>query len=102
MCFVIIAVVLAVHGRPAGKTSSSPHLNDIRLILPQSAFLTILDIIYADRLNRLVDEKLKRRLGPQVFVGARSGTQPLDIAHTLQLVLDKSLDLESQGTLGQI
>ena len=92
---------VSVEGMPAGKTSNKPHVEDVRLILPQSTFLTVVDVIIAERIHSFVSKALK--IGPcdGFYVGARPRTQTLEIAHSMQLVLDKAGDLFGKGCIAQ-
>lgn len=77
-----------------GKATSTPTTADIRLIAPQSSLATILDTYLAHETNVLVGETLP--LPPEVFEAARPFTQPLDVSHSVSLLLEKGLDLQGQ------
>jgi hypothetical protein len=67
--------------------------------LPLPAVLQIIDSALARYLNTNLD--LVFPAIPGTWVGARPGTQALDIAHGLHLVIEKGLDMRSRAALGQ-
>ena len=91
--------MLTTPGKPAGKESSITRLDKVRLILPQGALAEVIDVILAARVHTLIERNLPT---PSCcFIGGRPRTQPMDIAHTLQCCIEKSLDLRSQGAIAQ-
>ena len=87
--------------KPFGKTGQLPLVSDVRLILPQSSILTMLDFILAERLNSFIDLTLPTNSDLGTFCGARPKTQVLDITYTLQSSIEKAIDTQSQGAIGQ-
>ena len=82
-----------------GKDGKTPQTSKVRVILPQSAILSLCDAILANRIHGFVD-----MLVPPcdfVYVGARPGTQCADIAFACHMVIEKALDDSSRNTLGQ-
>ena len=60
------------------------------------------DILISTRLNRYFNRILSLAPDTTCFVGARPGSQSMDIVHTLQTVVEKALDLRSDGAIGQM
>ena len=86
-----------VHGRVFGKESVKPSASECRAILPLPALLTLADIILSTRVNKWVAVNM---VCPKVcFVGAKPGTQCLDIALCAQLVVEKGLDMKSKAAI---
>eukprot|EP00973_Karenia_brevis_P019644 2693631-Karenia_brevis.AAC.1 len=63
------------------------------------AILQVVDTLLALVLSPLISSVINQH--PSCFVGGRPGTQPLDIAFSLQLVVEKALDQQSEGALLQ-
>ena len=61
--------------------------------------MQILDSILAKKINDFIDDSLP--LPPGTYEAARPRTQPLDIAHGLQTVLERALDNRSEGAIAQ-
>ena len=73
---------IVIEGRLYGKESSVSSASQLRAILPLPAIMQVVDVLLPELLASNVDQA-----GPSIpgcFVGARPGTQPLDIAHGLQ------------------
>ncbi len=87
-----------VEGTAYGKSSSIPECTECRVILPLSAILNLVDFLLAARLQTIIDESFLIPAG--FLIGAKPGTQCLDIAHAGQLCLEKALDNHSQGAIG--
>ena len=88
-----------IQGRLYGKESSTTAAADLRAILPLPSILQVIDVLISTKLTAYID-----RLFPPLdgcFIGARPFTQPLDIAHGLQAVLEKGLDDKSRGAIAQ-
>ena len=51
-------------------------------------------------MNAFIDGCLPPTLG--CWVGARPGTQALEIAHSLHLVVEKGLDMKSKASIAQM
>lgn len=92
---------LSVIGRPFGKTAGITQLFDVRLILPHSSLMGLLDCLLAARLNVFIDEILPRKPNHHSFVGARPHTQVLDIAHICQTAVEKGIDSKSNCAIAQ-
>ena len=88
-----------IHGRTFGKESHTPDAKGVRAILPLPAFMQVLDAILAQLLNPCIDELLPAT--PESFIGARPKTQCLEIAHGLQSVIEKGLDLHGAAAIAQ-
>ena len=92
---------VTVSGMPAGKSSTKPTVANIRMILPQNSFLTLLDLMVSNRLHVLITQRLPLCPADGFYVGALPRTQTMDVAHTLQLVVDKAGDLQGNGCIAQ-
>ena len=92
---------LHVFARAAGKESSVSPLDKIRLILPQSSILSILDVAFAERLNSFLDTIFPLDTSRGIYTGGVKHTQTLDIAHGIHLALDRGLDLMSDCAVAQ-
>jgi hypothetical protein len=90
---------MIVKGRVLGKVSSVSAATDIRSILPLPATMQLMDVL----LPQFFDSQLVRHLPsiPGCFTGARPRTQCLDIAHGLQMVIEKGLDDFGNAALAQ-
>ena len=93
---------LSVTALPFGKTNTHPSVDQVRLLLPQPAVASLIDIILADKLHAFVNTHIPRNYLSETFAGGRPHTQPLDVAHTLHLCLEKSLDLKSSASVAQL
>lgn len=90
---------IAVEARVYGKTSTSPAFEATRSIMPLGALGDVLDALIARSLLGQLD--VLWRPMPQFFHGARPGTQCMDIAHTIQVAVEKMLDVKSVGAVLQ-
>lgn len=82
-----------------GKTSCTPQVDQLRAVLPMPALMQIADVILSSRSNTFTDRVL---LTPgSCFVGARPRTQAAEIAQSLHLFIDRSLDDFSSGGIAQ-
>ena len=81
---------MEVHGRVLGKEGPTSGVGKLRVILPLPAVLQIVDaalpFLFEDYMSSLLP------IVPECLVAARPFTQVLDVAHGLQLVLEKGLD----------
>ena len=82
-----------------GKDSSTTTMDDTRVIMPLPAVMGILDAILPYALEPFITSLFPVPRG--VWIGAQARTQPLDIAHGMASVIEKALDLESVGAVGQ-
>lgn len=90
---------LTISGRVYGKTQSWPTLGQLRAILPMPPVMQLLEVILARRLQTFISEALPPV--PKLCVGAVPGSQVMDIAHCLQLLMERFLDDRSSGGLAQ-
>ena len=81
---------IVVKGSVFGKESSVTPSSAIRAILPLPSIMQILDVLLPSYIEDFVSRALPTI--PECFVGARPGTQCLDIAHGLQTIIEKGLD----------
>lgn len=82
-----------------GKKTMKPTVKQLRAILPLPAALQVYDVILAMRLEAWLDESLQP--ARNLHIGARRGTQTLEIAQSLPLVMEKSGDRRSRGATAQ-
>ena len=90
---------ITVHGLVFGKAASRTAAKATRAILPQPILLRIADALVAQHLNPFIDQALPRPSG--AMVGARPGTQVLDISHGMTLAIERCLDSWSHGGVAQ-
>ena len=81
----------SIKGKVFGKDSKIPSSDKTRALLPLPAILVIADAIIACKIHDLVSKVCVPPAG--VMFGAQKGTQVLDIAHAVQLHLQKGADL---------
>ena len=74
-------------------------VSETRAIMPLPVLLQLVDVAAACRSPTIIVRALPQQSG--CFVGARPNTQALDIAHSLQLVVEKGLDNGSRAALAQ-
>lgn len=86
---------LKVHGKVYGKWTKKPTPRQLRAMLPLAAALQILDVVLAERLEVFVDESLQP--ARSLHIGARRGTQTLEMAQSLSLVLEKERIADREG-----
>lgn len=86
-------------GRVCGKGTSTPTTKQVRAILPQPAFLQVVDALLERKSDECYDGHFTEEL--HIHVGAMRGTQVLDIAHSLSLILEKSGDRRSRRAVAQ-
>ena len=91
---------LSLPALASGKESAVSELDKIRLIVPQTSLVALADIVLSEFLNSFINDQFKG-LGDHFYIGARKYTQPLEVAFAGQLMIDKGLDLRSEGCLGQ-
>ena len=90
---------LSVRSLCLGKESANTRIDNTRVIIPLPSFLALLDAILPSLVEPIIDSCFSIPSG--VWIGARARTQPLDISHGLSTIIEKSLDLESNGAVGQ-
>ena len=90
-----IKVVGSVFGKEASVTPTSK----LRALMPMPAVMQVIDVVIASKINDFVDATLPTHSG--AWIGAVPRTQPLDITHGLQSVIEKSLDDHSRGCIAQ-
>ena len=88
-----------VEGRVFGKSSGVTEASATRAILPLPALLQVVGAGLAAHLHSFIDRVLPPTLG--CWMGARPGTQSLEIAHGLQLVIEMGMDMKSGAALAQ-
>ena len=93
---------LTCMGVPTGKDSAVPVCSKVRLLLPQGSILSVLDVLLSSRLHQFINKELTSNIQRSIYVGARPGTQTMEIAFGLQLAIEKGLDLNSQCCIGQL
>ena len=77
-------------------------LKEIRLIIPQGSLTDIVDCFLALQLRSEIDELFPCLKEKEFFEGAKKHTQIMDIAHTAQMVIEKSIDNKSAGAVAQL
>ena len=90
---------LVIRGFVAGKTSSQPQPEDTRAVMPMPALGQVIDSLCEKAVLDFIDRHPCRHSG--VFVGGCKGTQPLDIAASIQIGVEKCLDSKSAGCIAQ-
>ena len=90
---------ITVEALAFGKESSNTAVEDTRIIMPLPSVLGLLDAT----LPYLIEPHIIRLLPcPQsVWFGAHTHTQVLDISHGLSTVIEKALDMKSEGAIAQ-
>ena len=91
----VLASDLVCQARPLGKTSNLPELKDIRLVIPQSSLMGLLDCLLANHLGMFLDSHLPSPINHGALIGARPKTQVLDVTHVLQTAVEKAIDRKS-------
>ena len=90
---------LSISGRVFGKKSTVPKRDQTRAILPLSALLSMCDSLLNVLLTPIADQLTPA--DPRIYFGARPKTQPLQLMHTCQLVIEKGMDRRSMGSISQ-
>ena len=67
--------------------------------MPLPCLLALQDVLLSSKIAPFLDQIFPQPSG--VWFGAKPRTQTLDIAHGLSTVIEKSLDLKSEGAIGQ-
>ena len=89
----------SVEGFVVGEESSNTTVQGTRIILPLPSMLSLLDAVLLYLVEPFIDKLLPC---PRcVWFGALPRTQVLDISHGLTAVVEKEVDLESEGVIGQ-
>lgn len=86
-----------LQGYVAGKSATTPTLQELRLVCPQRSFMSIADCVAASKLQQLIDEKWKTPR--HVHIGGRPHGQVLDITHGLSMLVEKGLDLHGEAAV---
>ena len=89
----------SLQGLVFGKESADTDIHDTRIILPLPSVLGLLDAILPSMIEPYIEQLLP--CPKSVWFGALPRTQVLDISHGLTGVVEKALDLESSGAIGQ-
>ena len=82
-----------------GKLSSATTLQDVRVIVPLTAFLQITDVLLATRLESFLQQLWP--VNPLLMECARPHTQVMDIVFAASIFVEKDLDLLSHGAFAQ-
>jgi hypothetical protein len=91
---------LKVSGKAFGKQTKRTSAKNMRAILPLPSVLQVLDGLVARQLDTEISQAIQQ--APENLIGARRGTQCLDILHPLQLISEKCNDTGAQFTVGQM
>ena len=83
-----------------GKEGSHAKTSSVRVIVPQTAFLQLADVVLSVKLQTFLATQF--RPSKFVFEGARPRTQSMDIVFGIALLVEKSLDLRSEGAVAQL
>lgn len=83
-----------------GKRSAEPSVQQVRMLLPQGVFLTVVDVLLSQDLHRLCDSLPQVRGLLEGCVPA-PGRSASDVAHLGRFFIEKSLDMASRGCLLQ-
>jgi len=94
------ALSARIHARAHGKTSCCPRLSDLRIIMPLSAAMQVLDCLFAQRLHRWFSDT--GFSAPGFWIGSLAKTQPLDIAMGCSQLVERALDDFSRGAICQV
>ena len=92
---------LCIYANPRGKTGSEPNLIDVSLLLPQSTILGVCDALLSTYSNTFISSTIPIDYDSGIFIGGRPKTQPLDIMHVAQLIVEKGIDDNSHACLAQ-
>ena len=87
-----------VHGIVLAKQGGAIPPEKTRAILPMPVILSMLDMILASRLEKVLDP-LVQSLPASFVIGARRKTQMLDVTFPLSLVIEKGLDMHSKAVV---
>jgi hypothetical protein len=90
---------MRLRGRVEGKEASVSPPAKLRAITPLPAILQVADVIVADRIHSFISRTLVAPKG--CWVGALPKTQPLEITHGLQSVIEKGLDDRGAAAVAQ-
>ena len=82
-----------------GKVSNFSQLEDVRVIMPLPAIMQLADVVISQRLDSFLIECWPR--SAMVMECARPRTQVMDIAFAVSMLIEKDLDLGSQGGFAQ-
>lgn len=85
---------LELYGKVYGKKTQKPTPQQLRVVLPLTSALQILDVVLAERLEAYMNDSPQP--ARSLHIGARRRTQTLEIAQSLSLVLEKSADRKEQ------
>lgn len=83
----------------AKRAAATPTAKELRAILPQPAFLQLVDALLEAKLVKFFEQHFPAK--EKIHIGATRGSRVMDIAHTLSLVLEKSGDRRSRGAVTQ-
>lgn len=86
---------MGVHDAVWGKRSSQPFLTELRALVPQSALLSVVDVVVSHRLHAWITQNLP--VPPGTFVGGVPGSKVLEIAHGLSFFVERALDATARS-----
>lgn len=90
---------VVIKARALGKRTDTPTDGEIRVILPLTKDMSILDVVRAQRVHAHLDSLPP--LPRSVLEAGRPGASATDLALTAKLVIEKALDRRSQGAVAQ-
>ena len=90
---------VCVGGHVFGKGTATPFVHQLRSITPLSALMKICDAVLSAKIHAVIDRVCP--VPPGCYVAARPLTQPLDVVHGLQAVIEKGLDAEGKSCIMQ-
>ena len=80
---------IVLRGKVFGKEARITMANSTRAILPLPAFMQVLDALIPMSLGPSMESTFPNV--PDCFIGAKPKTQCLDIAHSLQFIIEKGI-----------
>ena len=81
------------------KDSTHTSASAVRVIVPQTALLHLMDTLLANKLEVFLATQIQP--SKMIWEGARPKTQQMDIISGLTLLVEKSMDMESRGAIAQ-
>ena len=88
-----------VRGRPFAKSSSITPVDDIRLILPMSPILSLVDILLSSQIRKHAMASVS--VPRSCYIGGSAGTQVCDIVAGISLTLERGKDRRDAGASAQ-
>ena len=90
---------LQVHARGFGKEGGNVAYDNVRVVVPLTSLMQLIDAILFLDLNVFVSKVFKPL--DEIWEGAQPKTQVQDIVGGLSCIVEKDLDLESQSAISQ-